>query len=153
MAFFGKKGPYDIDSRALDRTSSGKGRKTPSPQSRRMMLLLIFNTVLSVLIYFGAISVGFAPILFIYVGLAAVLLLVYVIYNRGFVLKDATPDMLSDEWTPEQKQAMLADAKRRREASRFMPVFIVPLVIAVMLDVIQLLLLEDLLLSLGVNLG
>ena len=100
MSFFGSNKHMDLDRHTLDRRNT---RQPMSARSKKMMWLLIVNTVCSLLIYFGCVGAGFSEILFVYIGLAALLLVVYVVYNRGFVLRGATPDMLSDEWTKEQK--------------------------------------------------
>ena len=121
-------------------------------EGKRLMLLLILNTLWSFLVYFSGVELGFPAIFFVYVGLVAVLLLAYVIYNRGFVLKGATPEMLSDELTPVQKQVMLDSAAARLRDSRWMLTVIIPLVLTLLLDALYLFFLEDLLISLGVEL-
>ena len=123
-----------------------------SREGKRLMLLLIFNTLLSLFIYFGCVEIGFSPIFFVYIGLAAVLLIAYVVYNRGFVLKGATPEMLSDELSPAQKQQMLDQAAARLRDSRWMLTLVIPIVLALLLDAVYLFFLEDLLISLGVEL-
>ena len=136
-----------------ERTSLGKARTPMGREDRRQMLLLVINTANALALYFGCVALDFSPIFWIYTGLAAVLLIGYVVYNRGFVLRGVTPDMLPDTLSLEEKNAMLAEAKRRRDASRFMVTLIVPLLLAVLIDAIYLLLLEDILISLGVELG
>ena len=133
----------------MPRLNSGKG---VTPVTKKLTLLLILNTLLALLVYFGCVGLGFAPIFFIYVGLAAVLLVVYVIYNRGFVLKGATPEMLSDELSPVEKQAMLDEAALRLRDSRWLLTIIIPLVLTMLVDAIYLFFLEDLLISLGLEL-
>ena len=121
-------------------------------EGKRLMLLLMLNTLLSLLVYFGCVKLGFSPIFFVYVGLVAVLLIVYVVYNRGFVLKGATPEMLPDELSPVQKQVMLDAAAARLRDSRWMLTVIIPLVLTLFLDAMYLFFLEDLLISLGIEL-
>lgn len=131
-------------------------RRTPDKrvtrEGKRLMLLLMLNTLLSLLVYFACVELGFSPIFFVYVGLAAVLLVVYVAYNRGFVLKGATPEMLSDELSPVQKQVMLDTAAARLRDSRWMLTVIIPLVLTLLIDALYLFFLEDLLISLGIEL-
>lgn len=132
----------------MSRLTSGKGI---SPETKKLTLLLIFHTLLSFLVYFGCTELGFSPIFFIYVGLIAVLLVIYVVYNRGFVLKNATPQMLSDELSPTEKQAMLDEAARRLRDSRWLLTIIIPLVLTLLIDAIYLFFLEDVLISLGME--
>ena len=160
MALFGRKGPYDIDSRSLGRSShnaDGSRRKlvpegATTPEGKRLTLLLVFNTLIAVAIYFGCVALEFIYMMYIYVGLGAALLIVYVIYNRGFSLRGVTPDMLPDTLTPEQKQQRLDEAARRLHESRWMLTLIIPLILAVLLDVLYLFFVADLLAALGARL-
>ncbi len=160
MSPFRRKGPYDIDNDGLGRPShnadGSKRRLIPTgkttPEGKRLTLLLILNTVLAVAVYFGSVAFEFVYMMYIYVGLAAVLLVVYVVYNRGFALRGVTADMLPDTLSPTEKQEKLDEAARRMRDSRWMLTVIVPLIIAIMFDVIWLFLLEDLLAALGVRL-
>ncbi|MBR0443574.1 MAG: hypothetical protein IIX15_04465 [Clostridia bacterium] len=133
----------------MPRLNSGKG---VTPEAKKTVLLLILNTLVSFAVYFGCVELGFSPIFFVYVGLTAALLIVYVIYNRGFVLKGATPEMLSDELSPAEKQVMLDRAAARLRDSRWLLTIIIPLVLAMLVDAVYLFFLEDLLISLGLEL-
>ena len=133
----------------MPRLNSGKG---VTPEAKKTVLLLILNTLVSFAVYFGCVELGFSPIVFVYVGLTAALLIVYVIYNRGFVLKGATPEMLSDELSPAEKQVMLDRAAARLRDSRWLLTIIIPLVLAMLVDAVYLFFLEDLLISLGLEL-
>lgn len=151
MSFFRRKSPYDIDSSSLDRSrhnADGTRRKTVdekvSKEGKKLTLLLIFNTLLAILIYFGCAGLGFWPIMLIYVGLAAVLLVAYVIYNRGFALRGVTPEMLPDSMSEDEKRAKLGEAAERQRASRWMMTIVLPLIIAVLFDVVYLYFLKDL---------
>ena len=145
MSFFRRKGPYDIDSSSLDRSrhnADGTRRKTVdekvSQEGKKLTLLLIFNTLLAILIYFGCAGLGFWPIMLIYVGLAAVLLVVYVIYNRGFAARGVTAEMLPDTMTPQQKQEYLDLARLRLKKSRWMLTLLIPILLTIALDMFYL---------------
>ena len=159
MSFFRRKGPYDIDppgpsyrsSRNADGSKRGKANDQMTREGRKLTALLILNTLLAMLIYFGCVALELMFMIYLYLGLAAVLLIVYVVYNRGFALRDVTPDMLPDSLTLEQKQAKLDEAARRLRDSRWLLTVIVPLIITVMFDAIYLFLLRDLMLALGLE--
>ena len=119
---------------------------------KRLMLMLLANSILILTVYFILNRMQFWPIFFIYMGIAAVLVLIYVIYNRGFVYRGVTADMLPDTISYEEKQAILSDAAARMKRSRWMLTLIVPFLLAFMLDALYLFLLEDLMISLGVEL-
>ncbi len=132
----------------------GKGKNAPTDpekerEARKLMLMLLGNSVLIIAAYFVFNALQFAPIFFIYMGISALLILIYVIYNRGFVYKNVTVDMLPDTLSDEQKRAVLDNAARRLRDSRWMLTLILPFVLAFMLDALYLFLLEDLFISLG----
>ena len=107
------------------------------------------NTLLALLIYFGCIALGFSAIFFVFVTLAAVLLLVYVIYNQGFVLRGATPEMLDESLPVEERQAMIDKAAARYHSSRWMMTVIIPLIVAVLADALYVYFLADLIQLIG----
>jgi hypothetical protein len=96
---------------------------------------------------------NFWPIFFIYMGIAAVLVLIYTVYNRGFVYKGVTPDMLPDTMAEEEKRMVLTEAAARMKKTRWMLTLIIPFLLAFMLDALYLFLLEDLMISLGLDVG
>lgn len=160
MSLFGRKGPYDIDNRGLDcrsgRNADGSRRKlipegATTPEGKRLTLRLILNTMLAIAIYFACVALEFIYMMYIYLGLSALLLVIYVAYNRGFALRGVTPDMLPDTLTPDEKRSRIDEAARRMRDSRWMLTVIVPMIVAVLLDAVYLFLLQDLLWSLGVQ--
>ncbi|MBR2620769.1 MAG: hypothetical protein IKC97_00150 [Clostridia bacterium] len=141
MSLFGKKSPYDIDNDGLMRK---KARKPITKEAKKTAWLLLMNTVLALLIYFGCVALGFSAIFFIYIGAAAVLLIVYVIYNQGFVLRGATPEMLDASLPLAERQKMIDQAAARYASSRWMMTILIPLIVAVLLDAIYIYFLADL---------
>ena len=142
MRFFGNNKPQ----RGLPRRVLGEEELA---EKKRLMLMLIANTVLILTLYFVLNQLEFWPIFFIYMGVAAVLVLVYAIYNRGFVYKGATPEMLSDTIPYEERVRIIEEAAARMKKTRWMLTFIIPFLLAFMLDALYLFLLGDLLASLG----
>lgn len=142
MSLFGKKSPYDIDNDGLTRKKTGK---PVTKEQKKTAMLLLMNTVLALVVYFGCVALGFSAIFFVYVGGAAVLLLVYVIYNQGFVLRGATPEMLDESLPYEERQAMIDKAAARYASSRWMMTLLIPLIVAVLVDAIYIYFLADLL--------
>ena len=146
MSLFGKKSPYDVDNDGLQRK---KTRKPITKEAKKTALLLLMNTLLALLIYFSCIALGFSAIFFVFVTLAAVLLLVYVIYNQGFVLRGATPEMLDESLPVEERQAMIDKAAARYTSSRWMMTVIIPLLVAVLADALYVYFLADLIQLIG----
>ncbi len=131
MALFQRKGPYDLDHAGLERKPP---RKPISPETKKTAILLTVNTLAAIAIYFTCAGLGFYSIFLVYFILGVVLLFGYVIYNRGFVLKGATPEMLDDSLSMEEKVARIEDAKQRMKASRWMLTLIIPLLVSIIVD-------------------
>lgn len=139
MSFFNKS-PYDLDNDGLNRRSKDK---TVSKKAQKTALLVLLNTVLAFVLYYGCVALHFNAIFFIYIGFAAVLLIAYVVYNQGFALRGATPEMLDEALSLEERQAMIARAKERDASSRWMMTIILPLIVTVLVDAMYVYFLAD----------
>ncbi len=139
MSFFNKS-PYDIDNDGLNRRSA---RKPVSKQATKTALLVLMNTILFFALYYGCIALRFNAIFFVYLGLAAVLLIIYVVYNQGFALRGVTPEMLDEALSLEERQAMIDRAAARDKSSRWMMTLILPLIVTVLADALYVYFLAD----------
>ena len=104
-----------------------------------MLAYLLINSVILIAIYFiltETFRLLFVP--YVYLGAGVALGLGYIIYNRGFVGKDATPDMLPDDMPLEKKEAFLEDCRRRLHKSRWVLTLILPILLAIGADLIYL---------------
>ncbi len=119
-------------------------------EAKKLMTLLLANSIIILTVYFVLNSLEFWPIFFIYMGVAAALVVIYVIYNRGFVYKNATPEMLPETIPYEERVAILEGAKARQDKSRWMLTLILPFLLAFMLDALYLFILSDLFAMLGI---
>ena len=106
---------------SMERGTAEKGRATVL---RLMTLILVTMTVFAVYRFFLG-RLYFEITLGIYMVLATVLILIYVIYNRGLSRRRLTEDMLPADWSEEQKWEFLADGERRLRRSSWMliPIF------------------------------
>ena len=77
-------------------------------------------------------------LLTVYCVAFAVILLVYLIYNRAFVNKDVTEDMLPMDWNADKRKAFVEDTRRRAEKSRWMLQLIIPFVVVFMAEALYL---------------
>ena len=117
-----------------------------SPEKKRLIFSIAFNSVLLSAIYFGVCYGITDPALwlipFIVTGLFwisfATLLIIYVVYNRAFSRKSVTVDMLPSYWTKEAKEEYVEDGKRRLEKSKWMLAVIIPLMVPIALDALYL---------------
>ena len=109
------------------------------PENKWLALLLLGNSILFSVAYFALATVF--PIYIVYLAVGAVLTLIFVIYNRGFVGKNLKPEQLPDTITIEEKQKFIDDCTARLHRSRWMITFIFPIVLAFSLDIMYLFLL------------
>ncbi len=124
--------------------------KQPAPPMSRTMKRRLWVTVaLSfalMFIWFACIALGDrlhdpAPayiVMIVYFVAFAVLLITYLAYNRGFVNRDVTVDMLPADWSEERKQAFVEANRRRAEKSRWMVTLIIPFVVVFMAETLYL---------------
>lgn len=69
----------------------------------------------------------FPAVMFGYMAALTVLVLVYIIYNRGFSRKGITVDMLPAEWSEEKKLEFVESGRVRLERSKWLLIFIISL--------------------------
>lgn len=100
-----------------------------------MILLLVINTAAVFGFYRYMLNFRyFEIVLILYMVILAVLVLSYVIYNRGFSRSGVTYEMLPDSMTHEEKTEFIMDAERRRKKSKWMIAFIFPFVFTFAID-------------------
>ena len=115
-------------------------------ETKRRLWATIVLTVILFVIWFGCIAVGEAQhnevlvygVMTAYFLVFAVLIITYLAYNRGFVNKDVTVEMLPPDWSEEKKQAFVAAEKSRAEKSRWMMIVIIPFLVVFMCEALYL---------------
>ena len=80
----------------------------------------------------------FNIVLIAYLVAATVVILTYVIYNRGFSRKGLTEDMLPDTMTKEEKKEFIEDGEHRIKRSRPLLIVIFAFVFTFVFDAIEL---------------
>ena len=85
-----------------------------------------------------AANVEFPYLHYIYLAAGGGLGIYYVIYNRGFIGKNLTPDALPADMPLAEKQRFIDDCTHRMKKSRWMLTVIIPIVITFAVDVIML---------------
>ncbi len=110
----------------------------PSSNANRLLGgLLILNSVLFTALYFFAAHFGF-PIHIVYLALLIAFGLFYIIYNRGFVGRNATPEMLPDSMSAAEKQAYLESCRHRFSSSRWVLTILFPILLTFGIDLMYL---------------
>lgn len=120
------------------------GESAPKKFNIGMLLLLVFNTAVIFGFYRYMLTTRyFLPVLVIYMAALALLLIAYIIYNRGFSRSGVTVDMLPDSMTNEEKVAFVEDALCRKKKSKWMLTLIFPFVFTFGFDAISWLIPEN----------
>lgn len=105
------------------------------PDAKKLLIQLVINSLIIVPLYFViATNVQFPYLHYIYLLAGAALALYYVIYNRGFVGRNATPQSLPNSMSPAEKQAFLEDCRLRQKKSRWVLTFLIPIVLTFLAD-------------------
>ncbi|MBR5452828.1 MAG: hypothetical protein IKV54_01990 [Clostridia bacterium] len=117
--------------------AADKSKKLRKALSRLGLLLLVF--ALFVTIYEMSLLYRFyEPVILVYYILAGVGIVAVFILNRGLNSRPTEREMLSDDLTEEEKDAYLEEEKKRMRISRVLMYFILPLIVVIFIDLIDL---------------
>ncbi len=105
------------------------------PDVKKLLTQLVLHSALIIPLYFVlAAKLHFPYLHVIYLLAGAALGIIYVIYNRGFVAKNAKPEELPDRMSAEEKRAFREDGIRRARNSRWMLTLIIPIILTFLFD-------------------
>ena len=125
-----------------DNNTPKKQAKDISRDTIKRVAILLLNTMILTIIYFGTMGLGQPLLSFIVTGgywLAfAGFSIAYLMYNRGFAQKNVTAEMLPDSWDEARKAEFIETAEKRYKSSRWMISVIIPIMIPIALDAIYL---------------
>ncbi len=126
--------------RKLRREAAEQAKKQPKRLSPlwKKILSLIGAFLLVFAIYQLGCKFRFEPILPIYGTVTGVLFLVYATLCRGFSVKPVTPEQLSDQYTPEEKEKYIADDTRRKEKAKTVLIWLFAFALTLLIDMIYL---------------
>ena len=99
-----------------------------------LIIAAITVVVLAVYIYFVQMW-KFQIIFIIYLAVWTLSVLAYCFYNRGFMSKDITEDMLSPYWSEEKKKQFIESVKERRQKSRWLLFIITPFTFVFIIEI------------------
>ncbi len=116
-------------------------KKSMPTEARQLVCLFLLNSVLFSILYFVVTAYSAFPIYILYLIALVGVGLAYIIYNRGFIYQNVTPEMIQNGKPYAENQAFLEDCKRRFSASRWMLTVIFPLLLSLCLDIMYLFLL------------
>ena len=114
-------------------------KKRVSKTALLLLLALLGATLLATVIYrYCMTGPYFRAVLIAYMALGTASSLGYVIYNRGFVRRGVTVDMLPNDWSHEKKEEYIADGVRRMKQSRWLLIVAFALFATLAFDMIEL---------------
>ena len=117
----------------------GKRSKPVTAETKKRLWTTVALTFIFLFIYYGCIALGQAKaVMIVYFVAFAALIIAYLAYNRAFINKDVTADMLPPEWSEEKKQAFMEDNRIRAEKSRWVVVIIIPFAVVFMCEALYL---------------
>ncbi|MBQ7346772.1 MAG: hypothetical protein IJW55_02350 [Clostridia bacterium] len=114
-------------------------KKEITSETKKLLIYLLINSVILIVLYYwipSMVDFGYMPAIYLVAGVG--LTLYYVIYNRGFVAKNATPEMLPNHMSPIEKQKLIEDAKLREHKSRWVLTLLVPIILTFLADMVYL---------------
>ncbi len=116
-----------------------KGKKTVNKEKLRYFIATALLSLLAVVAYYASMPYRFFPlVMWGYMAVLAVLVFVYIIYNRGFSRKGITEDMLPASWDDDKKREFVESGKRRTERSRWLLSAIVAFASTFFVEAVQL---------------
>lgn len=114
--------------------------KKLSPEKLWKIAIIVLNSLILTVVYFGFVNMGhpiISPAVMIgFWAVFAIMLVAFVIYNRGFTQKGITKEMLPDTWSEEKKADYLEGIAKRQKRSKWMLAVIIPLMVPIALDAI-----------------
>jgi Ca2+/Na+ antiporter len=114
-------------------------KKPISAEAKRHMAIILCLTVALAAIYYGSMTFDFGIyVMWAYMIIFAVLLITFLAYNRAFVNKNVTVDMLPPDWSDEKKADFIHKNVEREKRSRWMLLLIIPFAFVFICEVIYL---------------
>ncbi|MBQ9162689.1 MAG: hypothetical protein IJX74_05375 [Clostridia bacterium] len=114
-------------------------KKPVSPEARRNAVIILVLTAALAVIYYGSMTFNFGIyVMWAYMIIFAALLISFLAYNRGFVNKGVTVDMLPPDWSEEKKADFINKTAEREKRSKWMLILIIPFAFVFIFEAIYL---------------
>lgn len=129
----------NLDNHSVSTVKKADGVKQSLASRLLKLFLLVLVTAVVFFIYrYLLVQEYFKLGIAIYMAVSAVVILTYVIYNRGFSRKGITPEMLPSDMSEEEKLEFIEDGERRLRRSRPLLVLTMAFAFTYAVDVIEL---------------
>ncbi len=108
-------------------------------KNNRTNLIYLIITLVNSILFYGVYAVlmeypFWKTVTIVYLAVSIVIGFTFVIYNRFFVRKGVTEEMLPTEWSDEQKRAYVENGKTRLRRSKWLLTILIPLLFAFFMD-------------------
>ena len=120
-----------------------KKKGSPLPAVQKRFLLMLICTVPAIALYYGLPLIGFRYPHYLYAALGGGVAIWYVIYNRGFNTRKKTADMLPDTIPLAEREALIAEGRRREARSAWALYLLFPIIVTFLIDMIILFILPS----------
>ncbi len=117
---------------------SANDKKVTKQNLARLLVMIGATVVIFTLYRFMITQKYFEIVLGIYLTVATVVTLGYVIYNRGFSRRGVTEEMLPDTWSAEEKRKFIEDGEERLRKSRPLLILIFAFAFTFVVDILEL---------------
>ena len=143
-----EKKRYKVLARSATKTTAGL-KRTSRQINWKLIGEILGLTVLLVGFYQFAMRREWAVVMWIYYAALLILLVAFLILNRGLSRAPFTPEQLPDDWSDEKKAAFVARDVRNKAIARRLLVFLLPLLFNFVIETAYLFYLDPLVESLG----
>ena len=113
-------------------------KKTTLKNLCRLLAMIVTTAAVFAFYRFMMTQRYFEVVFGIYLAVATVAIIGYIIYNRGFSRKGVTKEMLPDSWSAEEKQKFIQSGEDRLRRSRPVLVLIFALCFTFVIDILEL---------------
>ena len=111
-------------------------------QSRKKLFWAVITAVISLTVltvYRVCLNFSIFPyVMWGYMVVLTALVVVYIVYNRGFTRRGIEVDMLPDDWSEERRIQFVEDGKRRLARSKWMLMLIIAFLVTFLFDALEL---------------
>ena len=102
-------------------------------------ILAAVASLIILVVYRVCLNFSFFPyVLWGYMIVLTALIVVYIIYNRGFTRRGVGVEMLPDDWSEERRIEFVENGKRRLARSKWMLILIIGLLFTFLVDALEL---------------
>lgn len=118
-------------------------RVSPLTPVQKRFLCVLLCTVPAIALYYGLPLIGFRYPHYLYAALGGGVAIWYVIYNRGFNTHKKTADMLPDTIPLAEREALIAEGRRREKRSAWALYLLFPIIVTFLIDMVILFILPS----------